>query len=72
MCDKCKEKYEKLKEALFTIVGERDLEALQGMKEFLETVSDQSEGANAAFFAIKTLVEILEEEQNETTDGLCK
>lgn len=70
MCEKCKARFEKLKEALFIIVGEREYEKLLVMRDFLSDIIEDADDAKAAYFAIKTLIEVMEDE-NEDQTGIC-
>lgn len=67
-CKKC----EKLKDALISLVGESDVEKLKVMKEYLydylnQNLDQNNQDAEISLFAINTLIEVFEEEQNENS-----
>lgn len=63
-CKNC----EKLKNALISLIGESNIEKLKIMRDYLCDFLDEQDDKNAeiSMFAINTLIEVLEEEQNES------
>jgi hypothetical protein len=61
-CKNC----EKLKNALISLIQESDVIKLKIMRDYLMSILDEQDNHDAeiSMFAINTLIEVLEEEQN--------
>ena len=59
---------EKLKYALISLIGESDIEILKGMRDHLMDILDEQDNHDieTSMFAISILIEVLEEEQNDS------
>lgn len=64
-CKNC----EKLKYALISLIGESDIKNLKVMRNHLMDILDvqNNQDAEISLFAINTLIEVFEEEQNENS-----